>query len=610
MKIRYILLRSVSLLLMLVLTSVSAALALIMFGSIHIPGITFHFPWLVLGDELIPLALFLLALCFHSRFFTIAAIITSFVNIFLRLASIIVFKETYMPLDYFSVKMLLEHFDHYSLKAVLGAHYYLWLCPAVLLAVGAMICCCVLAWKTSGKYPRKISRLVITVFLVLVLLSGFSNLLFHLTALRTPEHYMPVRPLPIVSVEFANGTIHDFSVKEDKDAGIPIPPESLELLSEYQIIPPPHAEKKAPDRVFDRIIIVAVESLDHDFIRANNPRMPAGITPNLDRLTRQYPSMKNYFTAAQPTSWGLTAMLMSRLDYEQERKRDNESLFSIAAEHGYRSIYFSAASGSFGDNRRLYRDLFRPDRQFFLEEWKKLRKFEQETAWGISDATLFRGVYEELRKLAGQKFIAVISTMDTHPPYFTGKEEAEKGKKAGTKTAGSGGRTVKSKPPFDSPFLRALHQTDRQIGRFVDAVTGDRELFDRRTLLIITADHSATHGENYLHRENFSPAKIPLIFICPDPTVFGKIDTGKFASAIDLAPTLVGLIGAKCPESFMGRELASGKNIAISRIFGDILILHGPEYEKPLIVNCQPPPENLPERAISDFYRRHYGKSK
>jgi phosphoglycerol transferase MdoB-like AlkP superfamily enzyme len=371
-----------------------------------------------------------------------------------------------------------------------------------------------------------------------------------------------------------------------------MPLDSFKIMQGMNIIAPGETsvQPTAPAvNHFDRIIIIAVESLDYAFIGRTNPAMPAGITPNLDRFSEKYPSMTNYFTASQPTSWGLNSMLTSRLDYEIDRNSKIPSLFSILRRQGYFSCYFSAASGFFGDNRRFYLHLFDPDQIFFMEEWRKNHMFPVENNWGLSDKALFQGVLLELKNIRQERFIAVISTMDTHNPYFSRDiSDAEKEK-------------------FPTAFLQALHNTDREIGNFVDAVTNDESLFNDRTLIIITADHSATHGENYLNRGNFLPDRIPLIFICKDKSIFKNLNTGKFASSIDLPPTILKLTGSnEQPDSFMGRDLFSDKNIAVSRLFGNKLLITNSENQQITMLNeNQPDPVN---KAWVDFYSSFYGK--
>ena len=574
--------------LMLALTLVSLVLALIMFhASTPLSRDILYFPWMLFGDVLIPLLFFIPALIFRSRLCTLAAIITSFMNIFIRTSAIILFHETFMPLDYHSLKILWQHTDLYALEAILGGHFIYWLIPLALMGGSVIVYCCILSWKTAGRSCRKHPRKWVYFFSILLGLSLISNLLFFIFRQNTPDSYLAIRPLPFVSADFTNVTLRKIYEKREYKK-IPLPPESKKALEVLEILPPSTGSTLDNRELFDRIIIIAAESLNHAFIGANNPHMPPGITPELDRLTRSYPSMSNYFAAAQPTSWALNAVLLSRLDYDKDRYMDNPSLFSQLKHKDFYSYYFSAASGKFGDNRMIYKSTFSPDEQFFLEEWESICKFTKESDWGLSDKTLLDGVFGELKRAKKKRFIALISTMDTHPDYYsTGLSEAEK-------------------QLFHSPFLQALHNCDREIGRFISRVMADNELFDDRTLIVVTADHTATHGDNFLKRDNFTPERIPLIFICRNREIFSGLDTAKFASSIDLAPTLLELTGCRIPESFIGRTLFSPKNIAVSRVFGDVLLLHSPDGPK--AVSTRDEKQDDTGRIFSDWYFSHYGK--
>ena len=582
MKLKIFLIRNLAVLIMLATMAVSLILALIMFfncsGNSGVPLMMF-------GDELLPLMFFIPALFFRSRFCALAAIITSFLNIILRLAAIILYKETFMPLDYHSVKLLLLHTDMQSLQAALGTDILMWLLPMAGAGIAGIIYCCALTWKTAGKSSRKVSRRWLYFFSFLLLLSLTSNLLFQIVKNSPASPF--IRPLPLVSAKFAGETLRDIS-NSGIITPVPLPEKSRKILTARKIIP--DQEEISDDQcLFDRIIIIATESLDRSFVRQYNSAMPEDITPNLDHFARNYPSLENYFASAQPTSWGLTAMLMSRFDYEKEQLMKNPSLFSVARVRGFHSAYFSAASGFFGNNRMIYNRLFSPDICFFYEELSDRYQLKAEHPWGLSDQALFNAVFSELKKIRKKRFIALISTMDTHPLYFSRDlSEADKQR-------------------FNTPFLQALHNTDREIGNFVRRIMSDRELFNEKTLIIITADHTATHGENYLNRTDFLPERIPLIFISSRPEVFKNLQTDKFASSIDLAPTLLKLTGCQIPESFAGNSLFAGKNLAISRLFGDILLLRSPEIPA-LEINIKLPADDEERKLFCEFYQSLYGK--
>jgi phosphoglycerol transferase MdoB-like AlkP superfamily enzyme len=133
----------------------------------------------------------------------------------------------------------------------------------------------------------------------------------------------------------------------------------------------------------------------------------------------------------------------------------------------------------------------------------------------------------------------------------------------------------------------------------------DKELYNNRTLIIITADHSATFGENYLKRPSFSPSRIPLIFITPKTDIFKTIDPDLPASAVDLAPTILNLLGIQIPQTFIGRDLRNNKGIALSRTMDDELIVRS-NGESFIIDLKKERPAAMPQQAYYDFFKLFY----
>lgn len=586
MKLKIFLLRNLAVLLMLALTSASLILSTIIFFYCSPTTSDAKVPLMLFGDMLLPLLFFIPALIFRSRFCVLAAIIISFLNIFIRLATIILYQQTFMPLDYTSAKLLLQHTDLQSLQAVFGTASLIWFATAATAGLTGIVCCCVITWKTAGKRFRKISRNWLFFFSVLLLLSLTSNVLF--LVIKSSRKNAFTRSLPLISINFTNEIIKNASGRAKTITPLPMPEESRKIMFQRHLLANPE-KAVSGECIFEKIIIIAAESLDYDYIRFCNPAMPEGITPNLDCFSETYPSMCNYFTASYPTSWGLTALLRSRFDYEKEQLMENPSLFSVARKQNFLTCHFSSCSGFFSNNRVIFKQLFTPDLCFFHEELTSRNELRPKHDWGLYDQALFHAVFAELKKIKNKRFIALVSTIDTHPPYYSCDLSDE------------------DKKRFSTPFLQALHNTDREIGNFVRRIMNDKELFDDKTLIIITADHTATHGENYLNRPDFKPEKLPLIFISSRPEIFKKLKTDKFASSIDLAPTLLKLIGCQIPESFAGNDLFSEKNLAISWQFGDILLLRSPG--KPAKeINVHAPPTNDDEKLFSEFYHSLYGK--
>ena len=556
--------------------------------------------WPVLGDFFLPLCFVLLAQIFRNRICAVIAVFLAFISVILRIFAMVIRNETFMPLGLDSLSLLWEHADHNGLRAVFGDFYYLWLIPSVVAVLGAIIYFCARVWYATRNRRRVIPDSWITVFAILFVISICSSTVYMFRQKRTAaEEVMEsklVRPVPLVVAKLA-GDIVDRALKDDAVSGFfpeQLPEESAELLfaRNVETLKPQGAEKVAEKAAYDKIIVIAVESLDLAFVEAYNPEMPDGVTPELDKLFRENLSFTNCFSAAQPTSWGLTALLMSRLDYRRELKNPGgASLFSIGSQVGYAGYYFSPVSGSFGGNRKTYMKLFGGSlgRFFFWEELRKKFNSVSHEAWGMADFELFDVVYRQLKSPeVPESFIAVVSTIDIHPPYtVAGNEDC--------------------KHDFKSDFLNSLHSFDRHLGNFISKIKSDPELYNPRTLLVITADHSATHGENYLKRTDFNPARIPLIFVSPDLTPLKDLKKDKYCSTLDITPTLVRLIGGKIPRSFMGRDLREAKNCAISRIPGDVLFINAPDIAEPLCIKLGEKKYDSPEKqAFNDYFNLYY----
>jgi len=536
------------------------------------------------GDMLVPLILFIIALIFRNRYFAVGTVISCFIGIFLRLTSVILYHKSFMALDYNSIKLLAIHTDFESVQAIFGKYCYFWIIPIVIAVIAFISYFCVRVWKTIKLCRKKCRKTAVITSVILLFFSILSCVAFFIYEEKSQVVCNAGRPLPI-AIYYIIKDFADDTKKDNNYTKIPLPEKSREELVKMKILAPENEHVKKQD-LFDKIIIIAVESLDYDYLSCNNPNMPKGITPNLDRLSKQYVSMKNYFPGSHPTSWALTSLILSRMDYERDRYIANESMFAAARRKGFHSYYFTSASGDFGENSRYYKVMFQANIQMFRKEFHEKYNVNLDNSWGFADRSLYACSLKELKKCPSKRFIAVISTMDTHFPYFNSPLSPEEEK------------------AFPTPFLRSLYSTDRELNTFITNIMKDPELYNERTLIIVTADHTATLGENYTKRENFNPARIPLIFITPNQKVFQKINTKKYASSIDLAPTLLDLINAEIPSTFMGRSLFSDKNMALVMPYYPYMIVHSEKGEKRFFLDDAEGPQ---ETALRDFFYSHYG---
>jgi arylsulfatase A-like enzyme len=106
-------------------------------------------------------------------------------------------------------------------------------------------------------------------------------------------------------------------------------------------------------------------------------------------------------------------------------------------------------------------------------------------------------------------------------------------------------------------YLNALHFGDAALGKFLDGLKA-RGL-DTNTLFVIYGDHGEAFGQHegnyghtlFLYEENI---RVPLVVALPGAWHEAK-RVQRTASLIDVAPTLLDLLGLKAPEDYQGASL-------------------------------------------------------
>jgi arylsulfatase A-like enzyme len=104
---------------------------------------------------------------------------------------------------------------------------------------------------------------------------------------------------------------------------------------------------------------------------------------------------------------------------------------------------------------------------------------------------------------------------------------------------------------------------DAQVSRLLDALRA-RGL-EERTLVVLTADHGEDlhdHNQYFFHSPSMysSSLHVPLVLSWPGGLPRG-VRTDHPASLVDLAPTVLSLLGLPSPSSFQGVNLLPGKRL-------------------------------------------------
>jgi len=280
------------------------------------------------------------------------------------------------------------------------------------------------------------------------------------------------------------------------------------------------------------VVLVSVESLSADFMgRYGNAQQ---LTPFLDRLAEESICFDNLYATGTRTDRGLEAITLSvppmpgRSIVKRPNNAGYASLGSIFAGHGY-DVAFLYGGRAYFDNMRT----FFGGNGYRVVDQTDLSAAEVtfENAWGVCDGDLLRRTLAEAdaSHTRGAPFFFHVMTTSNHRPFTY--PDAGVGISSGTGRKG------------------AVRYTDLALEAFVEAAREHAWFED--TVFVVLADHCASSaGRTGLPVLRYH---IPLMIHSPahlEPQVVAKL-----ASQIDLAPTLLALLGFEYESCFFGRDV-------------------------------------------------------
>lgn len=113
--------------------------------------------------------------------------------------------------------------------------------------------------------------------------------------------------------------------------------------------------------------------------------------------------------------------------------------------------------------------------------------------------------------------------------------------------------------------LRAVWAADYRLREMFERLEAQGQL-DDKTLYVITADHSPHPGLGGDYAKIVPPERqrrlerVPLIFVSRNLEPLHGLDPELYASQIDLAPTILSLLGIASPASFIGRNILAASH--------------------------------------------------
>jgi len=280
------------------------------------------------------------------------------------------------------------------------------------------------------------------------------------------------------------------------------------------------------------VVVVMMESMSAEYMATFGNT--ENLTPNLDRLADGGLLFTRLYAAGTRTVRGLEALsaalppLPGKSVVRWPDVTNLNTLGSVLAGRGWAPHFFYGGYGMFDNMNGFFgaQGYQVTDRTSFKDGL-----VEFENIWGVADEHLFDQVLIDMDKdaAAGKPFYAHIMTASNHIPFTYPDGRID----------------------IPSPGKRngGVKYADFAVGRFME-MARKKDWFDN-TIFLFVADHcasSAGKAKIPVHRYH-----IPAIVYAPKMFTPKRIDT--LSSQIDLAPTLLAMLGLQGDDHFIGRDI-------------------------------------------------------
>jgi phosphoglycerol transferase MdoB-like AlkP superfamily enzyme len=288
------------------------------------------------------------------------------------------------------------------------------------------------------------------------------------------------------------------------------------------------------------VILHIQESLGSEFWGSLG-RPGDSCTPEMDRLALSEGLLfTNLYASGNRTIRGFEGVLASfpPLPGDSIVARDLsdnvETIARVLRRDGYRTLFLYGGRGIF-DGMRSF--TLRNGYESFIEQ-SDFPRPTFTTIWGVCDEDLMARTIAECRLLArtGQPFLATVLSVSNHQPYTypTGRIAAD---------------------PNERRRENAVCYADYALGQFFRLAR--RESFWTNTVFVVVADHGArVYGSQSIPIRSY---EIPLVILGP-AVVPKPAFIPRLGCSLDVAPTILGLIGRPYQSLFFGRDLLAPDN--------------------------------------------------
>lgn len=283
------------------------------------------------------------------------------------------------------------------------------------------------------------------------------------------------------------------------------------------------------------VVLVVSESFGAEFSALYGSGQD--LTPNFDAFAKQGMWFAHTYASGTRTVRGLEALTSSIPPIPTVsilRRPNNQNVATWGAvmrQLGYRTSFLYGGYGYFDNMNHFY-----GANGFEVLDRRDIEHVRFENIWGVSDEDLFDRALQHFDALqaAGEPFFSIIMTTSNHKPY--------------TFRPGLGQLGI---PESGGGRAAGVRYADYALGEFLRAAQGHAWFDD--TLFVVVADHGArVYGREQIPLRTY---EIPLMIYAPRHVAPRRIDT--LMTQIDVAPTVLGLLGMPYEAPFFGQDVFS-----------------------------------------------------
>ena len=293
------------------------------------------------------------------------------------------------------------------------------------------------------------------------------------------------------------------------------------------------------------VLMIIMESVGSRRLQLYNA--PYKDTPQMVRLARHALTFNRIYVAQAYTSGAMGALFCSlypQFGWQPITRSipniDVPGIADVLAQHGYNTAFIHSGGLEFDHEGDFLRD--HGFQQVIGKDDDESSPVDQEL---LSQATNWIQTHSQ------RPFFLALWTQDTHHPYFAASSN-----------------DYRVSDPNLNRYLNAVHSTDELIGQLADAL-GKMKLGDD-TLIVITGDHGEAFGEHGQTAHNWTvydeEVRVPLLLV--NPRMFPhETRVERLGRQIDIAPTLLALLGYAQPSDWEGESLFSTNAVERAYLF-------------------------------------------